>query len=257
MNGLEKYSLVGKAAVVTGAGGGIGRAIALAFARAGAAVGCVDLDAKRAEETAKQVAAAGGRALALACDVTSETETRATVERAAKEFGKLHVLLNGAAGSDPSGSVLDFDLAGWNRVLGVHVGGAFLMSKFAIPHIAAAGGGSIIHIASQLGSVGTPGRAPYCTAKGALINMARAMATDHAAQGIRVNTISPGGIETERMTLRFGTMEKAREILGSLHVQKRLGLPEEIAAGALFLASDASSFMTGADLRVDGGYTAI
>jgi len=164
--------------------------------------------------------------------------------------------VNGAAMSDPTATVLDLDLAGWNAVFGVNVGGAFLMSRWAIPHLAAAGGGSIIHIASQLGTVGTPGRVAYCATKGALITMAKAMAADHAAQNIRVNTLSPGGVETDRL-LRFGSMEKAREVLGSKHLMKRLGLPEEIAAAALFLASDASSFMTGADLRVDGGYNAV
>lgn len=252
----QRYSLAGKAAIVTGAGGGIGAAICVAFAQAGASVAVVDVDEKKAAETVKKVESAGARGLALACDVSSEAQTKAAVEKAASTFGRIDVLVNGAAGADPSGSVLDFDLATWNRVLAIHVGGAFLMSKWAIPHMAKAGGGSIIHIASQLGSVGTAGRAPYCTAKGALINLARAMAADHAAQKVRVNTISPGGVETDRM-MRFGTMEKAREVLGALHLQKRLGLPEEIAAGALFLASDASSFMTGSDLKIDGGYTAV
>ena len=130
------------------------------------------------------------------------------------------------------------------------------MSRWAIPHIARAGGGSIIHIASQLGTVGTAGRVAYCATKGALITMAKAMAVDHAAQKIRVNTLSPGAVETERM-LRFGTMEKAREVLGPKHLVNRLGQPEEIAAAALFLAADAASFMTGANLLVDGGYNAI
>jgi NAD(P)-dependent dehydrogenase (short-subunit alcohol dehydrogenase family) len=157
---------------------------------------------------------------------------------------------------DPTATVLDLDLAAWNRVFAVNVGGAYLMSRWAIPHLAAAGGGSIIHIASQLGSVGTPGRVAYCATKGALITMAKAMAADHAGQNIRVNTLSPGGVETERM-MRFGSMEKAREVLGSRHLMKRLGLPDEIAAAALFLACDASSFITGSDLLVDGGYNAI
>jgi NAD(P)-dependent dehydrogenase (short-subunit alcohol dehydrogenase family) len=122
--------------------------------------------------------------------------------------------------------------------------------------MAAAGGGSIIHVASQLGSVGTPARVAYCSTKGALINMAKAMAVDHAAQKIRVNTLSPGATETDRL-LRFGSMEKAREALGPKHLLKRLATAGEIAAGALFLASDASSFMTGADLLLDGGYNAI
>jgi NAD(P)-dependent dehydrogenase (short-subunit alcohol dehydrogenase family) len=253
VGGDERFALGGKGAVITGAGGGICRAIALAFARAGARVACVDVNLVNAAETARL---AGQGALALQCDVSSETATRETVERAAAAFGALHVLVNGAAMSDPTATVLDLDLAGWNAVFGVNVGGAFLMSRWIIPHLAAAGGGSIIHIASQLGTVGTPGRVAYCATKGALITMAKAMAADHAAQNIRVNTLSPGAVETDRL-LRFGSMEKAREALGSKHLMKRLGQPEEIAAAALFLASDASSFMTGADLRVDGGYNAV
>jgi NAD(P)-dependent dehydrogenase (short-subunit alcohol dehydrogenase family) len=240
-------SLQGKAAIITGGGGGIGSAIARAFAEAGAKVACVDLDVKKV---------AGKEFLAIACDVSSESDTRKAVEQAIKAFGGLHVLVNGAAMKDPSATVVDLDLAAWNRVFAVNVAGAFLMSRWAVPHIARAGGGSIIHIASQLGTVGTAGRVAYCAAKGALITMAKAMAADHAAQKIRVNTLSPGAVETERM-LRFGSMEKARELLGPKHLLNRLGQPEEIAAAALFLASDASSFMTGADLRVDGGYNAI
>jgi NAD(P)-dependent dehydrogenase (short-subunit alcohol dehydrogenase family) len=246
-------SLNGKVAIITGAGGGICRAIAITFAKAGASVACLDLDVKKAEETARL---AGESALAIRCDVSSEKETAGAVEQAVKAFGALHVLVNGAAMTDPTATVLDLDLAAWNKVFSVNVGGAFLMSRWVIPHMVAAGGGSIIHIASQLGTVGTPGRVAYCSTKGALITMAKAMAADHAAQKIRVNTLSPGGTETDRL-LRFGSMEKAREILGSKHLMKRLGQPEEIAAAALFLASDASSFMTGADLRVDGGYNAV
>ena len=249
MNAQEKYSLKGKCAIVTGAGSGIGSAIARAFAEAGAKVACVDLDLNSIQVKENF--------LAIRCDVAAESETRQAVEQAAKAFGGLHVLVNAAAMRDPSATVLDLDLAAWNRVFAVNVGGAFLMSRWAIPHMAAAGGGSIIHIASQLGSVGTPGRVAYCSTKGALITMAKAMASDHAAQKIRVNTLSPGAVETGRMPLRYGTMEKAREALGPKHLLKRLGQPEEIAAAALFLAADTSSFMTGADLLVDGGYNAI
>ena len=245
--------LQGKAAIVTGAGGGIGRAISIAFAQAGAKVACVDINLKNAEETARL---AGQGALALACDVSSESDTKAVVDRAAKAFGRLDILLNGAAMTDPSATVLDLDLAAWNKVFATNVGGAFLMSRWAIPHMAAAGGGSIIHIASQLGTVGTPGRVAYCSTKGALITMAKAMAADHASQKIRVNALSPGAVETDRM-LRFGSMDKARAALGPKHLMQRLGQPHEIAQAALFLASDASSFMTGSNLLVDGGYNAI
>ena len=240
------HSLQGKTAIVTGAGSGIGRTIAVAFAAAGAKVARLDL---------KFPEAMAGT-LDIASDVSSEADTRSAVERVARELGAPQVLVNGAALMDGSATVLDLDLAQWNRILGVNLGGAFLLSKWCIPHMAAAGGGSIIHIASQLGSVGTAGRVAYCAMKGALINMAKAMAVDHAAQNIRVNTLSPGATETDRM-LRFGSMEKARDALGPKHLLNRLAKPEEIAAGALFLASDASSFMTGADLLIDGGYNAV
>ena len=241
----DKFSLQGKCAIVTGAAGGIGGAIVRAFRDAGAKVAGVDLDAAKMRAD-----------LAIDCDVSSESETRQAVERAVQAFGALHVLVNAAATRDPTASVTELDLAAWNRVFAVNVGGAYLMSRWAIPHIARAGGGSIIHIASQLGTVGTAGRVAYCATKGALITMAKAMASDHAAQNIRVNTLSPGAVETERM-LRFGSMEKAREVLGPKHLVNRLGQPEEIAAAALFLAADAASFMTGANLLVDGGYNAI
>jgi len=245
MSNAHKFGLEGKCAIVTGAAGGIGSAIVRAFRDAGAKVAGVDLDAGKISAD-----------LALACDVSSESETREAVERAVKAFGALQVLVNTAAVRDPSATVTDLDLAAWNRVFAVNVAGAYLMSRWAVPHMARAGGGSIIHIASQLGTVGTPGRVVYCATKGALVTMAKAMASDHAAQKIRVNTLSPGAVETERM-LRFGSMEKAREVLGPKHLLNRLAQPEEIAAAAVFLAADASSFMTGANLLVDGGYNAI
>ena len=241
----DKFSLQGKCAIVTGAAGGIGGAIVRAFRDAGAKVAGVDLDAAKVQAD-----------LPIGCDVASESATRDAVERTVQAFAGLHILVNAAAMRDPTATVTDLDLAAWNRVFAVNVGGAYLMSRWAIPHMARAGGGSIIHIASQLGTVGTPGRVAYCATKGALITMAKAMASDHAAQKIRVNTLSPGAVETERM-LRFGSMEKAREALGPKHLLNRLGQPEEIAQAALFLASDASSFMTGSDLRVDGGYNAV
>ncbi|MBM3517113.1 MAG: SDR family oxidoreductase [Alphaproteobacteria bacterium] len=242
----DTHSLKGKVAIVTGAGGGIGCAIARAYVEAGAKVCRIDL---KFPDPVKDT-------LDVVCDVASESATRDVVARVARELGAPGVLVNGAALIDPSATVLDLDLAQWNRILGVNLGGAFLMSKWCIPHMVAAGGGSIIHIASQMGSVGAAGRVAYCAMKGALINMARAMAADHAGQKIRVNTLSPGATETDRM-LRFGSMENARAVHGSKHLLNRLARPEEIAAGALFLACDASSFMTGADLLIDGGYNAV
>jgi NAD(P)-dependent dehydrogenase (short-subunit alcohol dehydrogenase family) len=252
----EKYSLTGKSAVVTGAGNGIGRAIALAFARAGAAVVCVDLDTKAADATSETIAKNGGQALPVRCDVGNEADVEVAAKAIFSKFPAIHVLVNGAAVFDPNGTVLDLTLFDWNRVFAVNVGGAFLMSRAILPAMIAAGGGSIIHVASQLGSVAAPRRAAYCATKGALIQLGKAMATDHAAEKIRVNTLSPGAVETERLIKRFGDMETARRVSGPKHLLQRLGQPEEIALAAVFLASDASSFMTGADLLVDGGYNA-
>jgi NAD(P)-dependent dehydrogenase (short-subunit alcohol dehydrogenase family) len=250
------FSLNGKAAIVTGAGGGIGRAIAVAFGEAGASVACIDLDLERAEATAAAVTATGAHGIAIRCDVASEDDTRAAVDRTVATFGGLHVLLNCAAASDPSSTVVSCTPADWDMVFAINVRSAFLMSKWAVPAMERNGGGSIIHVASQLGRVGAPQRAVYCATKGALIQLAKAMAIDHASQNIRVNALSPGAVETPRM-MRFGSMEAARAELGPKHLLGRLGLPHEIAAAAVFLASDASSFMTGADLLVDGGFTAI
>jgi NAD(P)-dependent dehydrogenase (short-subunit alcohol dehydrogenase family) len=250
------FSLAGRSAIVVGAGNGIGRAIAQAFAEAGAQVACVDLDEAAAGATAELVGKAGGKALALACDVASEDSVAATVAKVRAAFGGIEVLLNGAATNDPVALITEIELDDWNRTLAVNLTGAFLMSRAVVPAMVEGGGGSIIHIASQLGSVCSPRRAVYCATKGALIQLAKVMAIDHAKDNIRVNTLSPGAIETRRMLRRFKTMEDARKDMGPRHVLGRLGLPEEIARAALFLASDASSFMTGSDLVVDGGFTA-
>jgi NAD(P)-dependent dehydrogenase (short-subunit alcohol dehydrogenase family) len=226
------------------------------LAQAGAAVACVDLDMKAAEATAAMIVKNGGHALAVRCDVGNETDVEVATKTIFSRFPDIHVLVNGAAGYDPNGTVLDLALSEWNRVFAVNVGGAFLMSRAILPKMIEAGGGSIIHIASQLGSVAASRRAAYCASKGALIQLAKAMATDHAAQNIRVNTLSPGAVETERLVKRFGDMETARRTAGPKHLLQRLGQPEEIALAAVFLASDASSFMTGADLLIDGGYNA-
>jgi NAD(P)-dependent dehydrogenase (short-subunit alcohol dehydrogenase family) len=163
----------------------------------------------------------------------------------------------GAADSDKAATVLEMDEAAWERVLRINLTGAFLMVKAALPAMIARGGGSVILIASQLGRVAQPARPAYCATKGALIQLAKVIAADHAAQGIRANTISPGAIETRRMLRRYKTMEDARAGMGPKHLLNRLGRPEEIARAAVYLASDASSFMTGSDLLVDGGYTAV
>ena len=196
---MSHPALIGKAAIVTGAGNGIGRAIATVFASAGAAVLCADINHAMAEDTTKVIARAGGRALALRCDVSLEADTRAAAEAAQAAFGRIDILVNAAATDDPNGTVVDIEPAVWTRVFAVNVMGAYLMSRAVLPAMIAAGGGNIIHIASQLGRVAAPARAAYCASKGAIIQLAKAMAVDHAAQNIRVNSLSPGAVETQRL----------------------------------------------------------
>jgi NAD(P)-dependent dehydrogenase (short-subunit alcohol dehydrogenase family) len=251
------FALDGKVAMVVGAANGIGRATALAFAAAGARVACADVEAPGAAATAAEIEKDGGQALPVVVDVTDGAGCRAAVAAAVERFGGLDVLLYGAADSDTAATVLEMDEPAWERTVRVNLTGAFLMVKAALPALMARGGGSVILIASQLGRVGSAGRPAYCATKGALVQLAKVLAIDHAAQGIRANTISPGAIETRRMLRRHKDMAEARRSMGPKHLLNRLGRPDEIARAAVFLASDASAFMTGSDLLVDGGYTAV
>ena len=247
-------ALAGKVAAVVGAAGGIGSAIATLFARAGGRVACIDVRA--AEVVATRIEAAGGEALAINCDITVPQEVDDAIKTVKAAWGRVDVLVNGASADDPTASILDLLPETWARIFDVDVTGAYLVSRAVLPVMIAGGGGVIIHIASQLGHVGAVGRPAYCAAKGALLQLTRAMAADHAADGVRVNSLSPGAVETQRMVLRHGDMGTARAVSGPKHLVGRLGRPDEIASAALFLASDSSSFKTGADLLVDGGYTA-
>lgn len=182
----------------------------------------------------------------------------AAIAAVGAEWGGIYGLVNGASNDDPTASVVDLDFMEWQRTFAVHLNGAFLASKAALPHMQRAGAGSIVHIASQMGHVGAKGRPSYCAAKGALIQLAKAMALDHAEEGIRVNTLSPGAIETRRLMLRdHADMDAAIAASAAKHALGRVGQPIEMATAALFLMSDASSFMTGTDLLVDGGYAAM
>ena len=249
--------LAGKRAIVTGAGSGIGRTITLAFAAESAAVLCADIDEGAAMETAALVAAADGRALADACDVSDAAAARRTLAKAERELGGLDVLVNNAAFFATRMPLGELDETLWMRTMDVNLSGAFLMSRHAIP-LMARGGGSIIHVASAHGHVANFGQAAYCASKGGLLMLSKGIAVDHAKDRIRSNTLSPGGIATQGMAdLYGGDWQRAEREWGEpMHVLGRNGRVEEIAAGAVFLASDESSFMTGADLLVDGGYTA-
>ena len=251
------FTLEKKVAIVVGAANGIGRATALAYAAAGAGVACADIEEPGAKTTAAEIEARGGHAMPVHLDVTDGASCRAAVAATVARFGGLDGLMYGAADNDPAATVLEMDEAAWDRTVRINLTGAFLMVKAALPPMIARGGGSVILIASQLGRVGAAARPAYCATKGALIQLARSLAIDHAAQGIRANTLSPGAIETRRMLLRHRDLDEARRMLGPKHLLGRLGQPEEIARAAVYLASDASTFVTGSDLLVDGGYTAV
>ena len=208
------FTLEKKIAIVVGAANGIGRATALAYAAAGARVACADIEEPGAKTTAAEIEAGGGEALPVRLDVTDGASCRDAVAATAQRFGGLDVLMYGAADSDRTATVLEMDEAAWDRVIRINLTGAFLMVKAAIPAMITRGGGSIILIASQLGRVASPGRPAYCATKGALIQLAKVLAADHAAQGIRANTISPGAIETRRMLRRWKDMDEARKMMG-------------------------------------------
>ena len=249
--------LAGKRAMVTGAGSGIGQAIALAFAAEGARVQASDIDPDTANRTARMIAEAGGTAVGLHCDAADPDAVRQAISRMESDFGGIDVLVNNAAWFPERAPLAEIPEEDWEKCLAVNVTGPFLMCRYSIPVMARGGGGSIIHIASQMAKVANYGQTHYCTAKGALLMLAKGIALDHAADGIRCNTLSPGGIATPSMIALYGTLEKAQMQWGvPMHPLGRLGRVEEIAAGAVFLASDESSFMTGTDLLIDGGYTA-
>ena len=249
-------SLAGRVALITGGGGEIGGAIARRFAEAGAHVVIADTRKEAAAEVADAIAQTGRRAISVATDVAIEAQAERAVKRAVKTFGKLTTLVNVAATVTPDGTVETLTLDDWNYAFAVNLGGAFLMCKYAVPEIRKAGGGTIVNIASQLGQIAFAGRAPYSTSKAALIQFTKCLAVDHAKDNIRANSLSPGGVDTARILRRFKSREEANKVRGPAYLLGRPGRADEIAAGALFLASEESSFMTGADLLIDGGYLA-
>ena len=248
--------LAGRVALIAGGGGEIGGAIARRFAEAGAAIAVADVNRESADAVAGEITAAGGQAVAVRTNVAVEQDVERAVRHAVDAFGKLTTLVNAAATVTPDGTVETLALADWNDALSVNLTGAFLTCKYAVPQLRKAGGGTIINVASQLGQIGIAKRAPYTSSKAALIQFTRCLAVDHAADGIRANSLSPGGIDTARILRRFKDREEANRTRGPAYLLGRPGRAEEVAAAALFLASEESSFMTGADLLLDGGYLA-
>jgi NAD(P)-dependent dehydrogenase (short-subunit alcohol dehydrogenase family) len=249
----------GKVALITGGASGIGAESGRRLAREGAKVVLTDLAAEAGQAIADEIAAAGGTAVFLAQDVTDEARWAEVAETVMSRFGRIDVLVNSAGVASGLEPILEATLEGWRRVTGINLDGTFLGVRAVAPAMAAAGRGSIINLSSILGKVGQPGAAAYCASKGGVLLLTKAVALELAPLGVRVNSVHPGYIETPMVKNAFRESEnenEMRDLIVSRHALGRLGVPREIADAIVFLASDESSFMTGSELVVDGGYTA-
>jgi len=249
--------LKGKVALITGAGMGMGRECALLFAEEGARVIVADIDDKAAADTVRAVEARGGQALAVAGDVAKEADVQRMVEAGVQRFGALHVLHNnaGVLWKDRDRSVLETDETWWDRVMAINLKSVFWVTKYGIPHLRQAGGGSIILMGSVSALAGfTRAQDAYTAAKGALISLSKSLAIQFAKDNVRCNVIHPGIVDTP-LQAPYLTPEIRKEFETGIPLG-RIAQPREIANVALFLASEESSFMTGAELVVDGGFTA-
>ena len=251
--------LEGKVGLITGGAGAIGRATARRFAAEGASVVVADRDETRAEEVAAALRTeGGGQALGLAVDVTSDASVAAMVGQAVAAYGPIDMLFT-CAGVLVSGSVTETSLADWERTLAVNLTGPFLASRHVVPVMLANGGGSIVHMSSTAGLVGETSIAAYCASKGGVLMLARQMALDYARQGVRVNVICPGWIDTpfnDPAIDAAGGKEALQPFVDQMVPLGRQGTPDEVADVVAFLASDEARLMTGAIVTVDGGLTA-
>ena len=250
--------LDGKVALITGAGGGQGRAAALMFAKEGARVVISDVKVEGGNETVQMVRAAGGQAEFIASDVSKAAQVEAAVQCAVRHYGALHIMYNNAAvlhRKDAPVTTLDEQI--WHQVLDINLKGVFLGCKFAVPAIIAAGGGSIINTSSLAGLLGVGNVHAYTAAKGGVISLTRAVAMSYAKDKVRCNVICPGAVDTPMMAhVLHSENRRLREGFERGHPIGRVGTPEDIAAMALYLASDESSWVTGSVFTIDGGNSA-
>ncbi len=248
--------LEGKVCVITGAGSGIGRASALLFAREGANVIVADVDRAGADETVKQIHAAGGTASVVIADVTEPAAAQRLADETAQAQGRIDVLFNNA-GISGVGTAHDTSVELWDKVMAVNVRGVFLVSKFVVPHMMQRKKGSIINMSSTIAEIGLAQRASYAASKGAVLALTRAMQVDYAPFGIRVNALLPGTIQTpfveKYLRESYPNREDGLNAIRKRQLTSELGKPEDVASAALFLASDESSFVMGSGLFVDGG----
>jgi NAD(P)-dependent dehydrogenase (short-subunit alcohol dehydrogenase family) len=249
--------LEGKVAFVTAAGGAIAGATARLFAAEGAAVACVDIVEANVKKTAADIKAAGGKAIDIVCDVTDEDAVKTAIDETVSAFGKLNVVFNAAAFTDPLLPLHELDVALWRKTFDVNITGMFIVTKYAIPHMKNAGSGSFINISSIYGARAAKKRPAYCSSKGAVRMLSKSVAVDYAEDNIRANSILPGPIETPRLLVANKNMDDVINRHRPHLPAARLGQPMEIAKTAVFLASEESSFMSGNDCFVDGAYNAI
>lgn len=248
-------SLEQKVATITGAASGIGLATARRLAEAGANVAMLDVDEAKGEEAVREVKEIGGKAKFYKCDVTSNSDCKKTAEDVCKEFGKIDILFNNA-GVIRRKNIVDLSEEEWDLVLNVNLKAVYLLCHHVIPHMIKNGGGSIINTGSGWGLKGGVDAVAYCAAKGGVVNLTRAMAIDHGKHKIRVNCVCPGDTDTPLLREEaFQLREEVSEFMRKAAERplQRLGLPEDIANAVLYLASDISSWVTGAVLVVDGG----
>lgn len=250
----------GKVALITGGASGLGAESARRLAREGAAVMLTDLAADAGLALADEIAAAGGRAAFLTQDVTEPDRWAEVVAETRGRFGGIDVLVNSAGVADGGGGLLEVTYEAWKRMLSINLDGVFLGMRAVAPVMVEAGRGSIINLSSILGKVGLPGAPAYCASKGGVLMLTKSSALELAPLGVRVNSVHPGFIDTPMVANVIRNSENSNEMrdgIISRHPMGRLGAAREIADGIVFLASDESSFMTGGELVIDGGYTAI